>query len=94
MEIQNKAHQSRGSRNHYIPLEKSQNLHKFNCQHCMFLTVVTKAASMVKRKCMNKRDVMVTERKLDDDSTTAKEIVCCPVAAWHLVVFFRSNYLV
>ena len=42
---------------------------------------------MITRKCMNKRDVMVTERKLDDDSITTEEFCMLPSGSLALSCF-------
>lgn len=43
-----------------------------------FLPLGLRASGMITRKYMNKRDVMVTERKLDDDSITTEEFCMLP----------------
>lgn len=46
---------------------------------------------MITRKCMNKKDVMVTERKLDDGSTTTEEFCVLPSGRMALRFFLQQQ---
>lgn len=48
---------------------------------------------MITRKCMNKKDVMVTERKLDDGSITTEEFCELPSGRLALSCFLLQHGL-